>query len=114
MTREEADGILAPHRPPGGRSGGANDPRRHNPTTLAERRHQIEFLFRTLDREAHVQTREPEVLPSHLHNMIFLAEGEDGPAGPLLERARYALVERPWLRLTNRPATQRSAYRPWP
>jgi hypothetical protein len=76
---------------------------------LAERREQLELLSRTLDREAHILMREPEVLPSHLHNMLYLDEGENGPAGPLLGRAREALAERPWLCLTNRPAVQRSA-----
>ncbi|MFQ5880409.1 MAG: WD40 repeat domain-containing protein [Dehalococcoidia bacterium] len=49
------------------------------------------------------------MLPSHVHNMVFLDEGEDGPAGPLLVRAREALASRPWLRLTNGPLAERSA-----
>ena len=59
---------------------------------LAERREQLELLSRTPDREAHILLREPEALPSHLHNMLFLDEGEAGPAGPLLARAREALT----------------------
>jgi hypothetical protein len=70
---------------------------------LAARREQLDLLSRALDREAHILMREPEVLPSHLHNMLFLDEGEEGPAGLLLTRARDALAERPWLRLTSRP-----------
>ncbi|GAG17204.1 unnamed protein product, partial [marine sediment metagenome] len=49
----------------------------------------------TEEREAHILLREPEVLASHLHNMLFLDEGEEGPAGPLLARAREALAGRP-------------------
>jgi WD40 repeat protein len=76
--------------------------------SLAEMRAQLELLSHTLDKEAHILQREPEVLPSHLHNMLFLDEGEEGPAGPLLARAREALTDRPWLRLTNRPDVRAS------
>jgi WD40 repeat protein len=76
---------------------------------LPERREQLELLSRTLDREAHILMREPQVLPSHLHNMLYLDEGAEGPAGPLLTRAREALARRPWLRLANRPPVKRSA-----
>lgn len=69
-----------------------------------EHRAQLELLLRTLRREAHILIHEPEVLASHLHNMLYLDEGEVGLVGPLLARAREALVSRPWLRLTNRPA----------
>jgi WD40 repeat protein len=76
--------------------------------SLAEMRAQLELLARELDREGHILQREPEVLASHLHNMLYLDEGEEGPAGPLLGRARKALAGRPWLRLTNRPPVERS------
>jgi hypothetical protein len=49
---------------------------------LAARREQLDLLSRALDREAHILMREPEVLPSHLHNMLFLDEGEEGPGRP--------------------------------
>jgi hypothetical protein len=83
----------------------ATDDGQREPPALsqADMRAQLALLSRTLGREAHILTREPEVLPSHLHNMIFLDEGDDGPGGPLLARARDALADRPWLRLTNRP-----------
>ena len=58
------------------------------PATPAERREQLALLFRTLEREAHILLREPEVLPSHLHNMLYLDEGEEGPAGPVGAAAR--------------------------
>ncbi|MCJ7509602.1 MAG: WD40 repeat domain-containing protein, partial [Dehalococcoidia bacterium] len=77
-------------------------------TVLAGRREQLELLSRTLEREAHIVMREPDVLACHLHNMIWLDQGENGPAGPLLARAREALAGRPWLRLTNRPPVGRS------
>lgn len=70
---------------------------------LGDLRAQLELLSRTLGREVHILQREPGVLASHLHNMLFLDEGAGGPAGPLLTRAREALAGRPWLRLTNRP-----------
>jgi len=69
---------------------------------------QLKLLSRTLEREAHILQREPEVLTAHLHNMLFLDEGMTDTAGPLLERAREALAGRPWLRLTNRPQVDRS------
>jgi len=78
-------------------------------TALAQHRQQLELLSRTLDREAHILLREPEVLPSHSHNTLYLDEGEEGPFGPLLVRAREVLEGRPWLRLTNRPPVERSA-----
>lgn len=59
--------------------------------SLGEMRAQLELLLRELDREAHILRREPEVLPSHLHNMLCLDEGEDSPAGPLLARLTAVL-----------------------
>ncbi len=79
------------------------NPAQPAPSSLAEHREQLALLSRTLEREAHILAREPEVLASHLHNMVYLDEGDDGPAGPLLARARDALSGRPWLRLINRP-----------
>jgi hypothetical protein len=32
--------------------------------------------------EAHILQREPEALSSHLHNMLYLDQGEESPAGP--------------------------------
>ena len=87
----------------------ADDSGQHDAVSLAEHREQLALLSRTLEREAHILQREPEVLPSHLHNMLYLDEGEESPAAPLLARAREALAERPWLRLTNRPPVGRSA-----
>lgn len=49
------------------------------PSSLAEHREQLALLSRTLEREAHILLREPEVLSSHLHNMLYLEEGEEGP-----------------------------------
>jgi len=51
---------------------------------LARRREQVALLSRTLKREAHILMREPEVLPSHMHNMLYLDEGEESSAGALL------------------------------
>ena len=69
---------------------------------LAERREQLALLSRTLDREAHTLMREPEVLPSHLHNMLYLDEEEEGSAGTLLARARERDLPIAWVHAGNR------------
>jgi WD40 repeat protein len=63
----------------------------------------LQLLSGTVDRESHVLLREPDLLASHLHNVLFVEHGEEGVAGPLLDRARTALSGRPWLRQVNRP-----------
>lgn len=67
----------------------------------------LHLLERVLAREAHLLAAEPSLLASHVHNVLFREHGP-AEAGGLLDRAQDTLSDRPWLRLTNRPAWART------
>ena len=71
-------------------------------------RKQLEFLSRILEREIYFLEYWPDMLISHLYNMIFLDEGKSSQTNHLLEKARELLAGRLWLRLCNRPLINRS------
>lgn len=80
------------------------DPERGDPPASAE---PLRLLRHTLRREAHVVAGEPDLLSSHLHNMLALDWGDVPAAVRLMERARDGADGRSWLRLTNRPPVHR-------
>lgn len=71
--------------------------------SATDRQASLELLARLIQREVPILVRDPGVVPSHLHNMLFLREGGSRSAGPWLDYARTYLEKRSWLRLTNRP-----------
>jgi WD40 repeat protein len=76
---------------------------------VVSRRETLQLLSQTLARESHVLVGDAGSTTSHLHNMLFLDHGDDGPSARMLPRARQALGGRVWLRLRNRPAAARTA-----
>jgi WD40 repeat protein len=73
------------------------------------RRDALRVLLGSIQRETHILARHPELLASHLHNMLLVDERGTGPARLLMERASDAMAERTWLRLTGIPDVGRSA-----
>jgi WD40 repeat protein len=70
-------------------------------------RQSLELLAAALRRDANLLGRAASFLPAHLHNMLYLSEGDGQAVGFLLERAEQALGATPWLKLANRPKTGR-------
>ncbi|MFH1330136.1 MAG: hypothetical protein ABIJ48_05740 [Actinomycetota bacterium] len=63
----------------------------------------LQTLGRHLQRAGDLLAREPSLLPSVLHNSLWLEEGASAGADALVGRARTALAGRVWLQLCNRP-----------